>query len=104
MTNPHTELVHAILLEYGSRPDMRLWKVNNGAARTNTGRVLKFGIPDHPDIGGIQTGGRYVAIECKTGNAVLSKGQRSFRAMFEAMGGLYVLARSVDDVETELNP
>lgn len=44
----------------------------------------------------------FVAIEVKTGNAHLDKGQRDVKAELEAARVLYIVARCVDDVEEAL--
>ena len=98
----HGILVNDILREFGSRPDIRLWKQATGAARTKTGAVLKFGIKGQADISGITDTGQRIEIECKTGKGRLSKEQKRWRAMIEKFGGVYVLARSVEDVEREI--
>lgn len=98
-----SDLVQAILLEFGARPGLRIWRHNVGAAKTRTGAVVKFGTRGQPDIMGIMApSGKMIAIECKAGRGVLSKEQRLWRAMFEAHGGLYIEARSVADVEESL--
>lgn len=99
MTESH--LVQSILREFGSRPDLRLWRQNTGAARTPTGQVVRFGVPGQADISGITNTGRRVEIECKASTS-LSEAQRNWRAMIERFGGLYVLARSVEDVRIAL--
>jgi hypothetical protein len=97
-----TALVNAILLEFGARHDLRLWRQNTGAARTQTGALVRFGIPGQADISGILSDGRRIEIECKSTHGRLTKEQKAWRAMIERFGGLYVLARSVDDVRQAL--
>ena len=43
--------------------------------------------------------GRHVWIEVKTAKGRLSKDQEKFRDEVEAYGGVYIVARSVEDVE-----
>ena len=96
----HTDLVKQILREFGSREGIRLWVNNAGAARSSTGQVVRFGVPGQADISGILAPhGRRIEIEAKTGSGRQNKNQRKFQAMIEKHGGLYVLARSVGDVE-----
>ena len=102
--NAHTELVKDILREFGARTDLRIWSQNTGAARTKTGQVVKFGIKGQADLSGVMLpGGRRIEIECKTGNATQTKEQIRWQAMIEKYGGLYVLARGVDDVRRALD-
>jgi hypothetical protein len=99
----HTELVNAILLEFGARPGLRLWKVNVGAARTSTGALVRYNMPGMSDIMGILApSGRMVSIEVKTGAATRRKNQRKWGAMIEKHGGLDIIARSLDDVRRVL--
>lgn len=76
---------------------LRVWRNNCGRA----GRVL-FGVPGQADISGLLLGGRRLEIEVKSRRGVQSKEQIAFKGMIESMGGLYVLARSVDDVKNAL--
>ena len=46
--------------------------------------------------------GHTVWIEVKTPNGRLSKYQKQFRDDIRAHGGIYLVARSVDDIEKEL--
>ena len=97
-----TDLVNSILLEFGARPDLRIWRQNTGAARTSRGALVRFGIPGQADISGILSGGRRIEIECKTKTGRQTKEQKAWQAMIERFGGLYVLARSVEDVRRAL--
>ncbi len=98
-----TEITQAILLALGSRPDVRLWRNNTGRLlNPRTGRWVAFGLKGSADILGIVRGGRFLAIETKTPEGRLRPEQRAFRAMIESLGGIYVLARSVDDARREL--
>jgi hypothetical protein len=93
-----TDITQAILLALGARPDMRVWRCNTGRLlNPRTGRWVSFGLKGCADILGIMRGGRFLAIETKTPEGRLRPEQRAFRAMVEELGGLYVLARSVDD-------
>ena len=65
--------------------------------------MVRFGIPGQADISGIiSPSGRRIEIECKTGSGVLSKPQRNWRDMIERHGGLFVEARSKQDVAAAL--
>lgn len=76
-----------------------LWyRRNTGAARdARTGRLVRFGLPGMADIGGIYRG-RAVEIEVKTEKGKQSQPQRNWQAAVERAGGIYILARSVNDV------
>jgi hypothetical protein len=63
-----------------------------------------MGQADLPDIlGAIPASGGLaylLMVECKTGAARLTEGQRRVRDDVEACGGLYIEARSLEDVKT----
>lgn len=85
------------------RPDVFLWRHGTGAARFGDRRV-SFGLVGSADLIGLQRGGRFVAIEVKTAVGRQSEHQAKYQRRIEALGGLYVLARSVDDVVRALGP
>lgn len=53
----------------------------------------------YPDLHTIIGGGRYVGIECKAPQGRQSPHQRHWQDVIEKAGGVYVLARSVEDVK-----
>ena len=81
-------------------------QMHQGLCMTNTvslikksdGGRIKTGEPGWADIIACLPGGRFLAVECKTGTGKLTKKQEQFRVMVENVGGLYVEARSIDDV------
>jgi hypothetical protein len=97
-----SEIQHAILLRWGSHPRMRLARTNTGAAKVK-GRFVRFGIPGQPDIQGlISPSGRYIGIEVKTKTGKQSDAQKTFQRVVESLGGIFILARSVEDVDRAL--
>lgn len=97
-----SDLVQQILLAFGSLPTLRIWRVNTGAVKT-ADRFIRYGIPGMADISGILApSGRRIEIECKAATGRQSEAQRNWQAMIEKHGGLYILARSVDDVARAL--
>jgi hypothetical protein len=95
-------LVHAILRAWGAHPSLRIWRQNTGGAKIK-GQWVMFGTPGAADISGLLLPhGRRLEIECKTERGRQSEDQKSFQAMIERFGGLYVLARSVEDVDAAL--
>jgi len=72
-------------------------------------RPMFFGLPGSPDLIGVYHG-RAIGIECKKplgprgghGGSVQSAEQIAFQQEFERAGGVYILARGVDDVEKAL--
>lgn len=96
--------MQAILLEFGQRPDMRIWRQNTGAAKRKNGPLIRFGIPGMADISGIRNDGKRIEIECKSPTAPdKKKNQHNWREMIRAMNGIYIVARSVEDVRRVLD-
>ena len=95
------EIQNAIIREFGTRPELRLWRANCGTARFH-GRVVRFGVPGQADLTGILQNGRRIEIEVKSATGRQSIEQKQYQAMIERFGGLYILARSVEDVAINL--
>ena len=98
-----TELEHSIqtqiMLEFGQRTDMKIWRQNTGVAKTLDGnRFIRFGVVGCADISGIIKGGIRLEIEVKKRTGKQREAQKAFQRMIESMGGIYIVARSVDDV------
>lgn len=94
-------LQNEILRRYGTRPDMRLWRMNTGAARFGN-QTVRFGLPGQADLSGVLSDGRRLEIEVKSPTGRLSTDQISFGEMIKRFGGVYIVARSLDDVERGL--
>jgi hypothetical protein len=106
----HDALKRDILIWLGQWPDILV--ENNPTGRFQhlyRKAVITVGAPGRPDVTGVWSvpidtspSARYVglafAVEAKTGQGQLGKLQRRWRDRFEALGGHYVLARSVEDV------
>jgi hypothetical protein len=86
-----------ILRDFGTRPDMRLWRANSGVARMGN-RKVRFGVPGQADLTGILPGGVRLEVEVKSATGRQSPEQAAYQAMIVRFGGVYVLARSVGDV------
>jgi hypothetical protein len=94
-----SDLVASILLTFGARHDLKLWRANVLVAKDKTGRVLRAGVTGQADISGILApSGRRVEVEVKTATGRQSPDQKRWQTMIEAHGGIYILARSTDDV------
>lgn len=90
-----------ILRVFGTLPTLRLWRANVGAARFGR-RAVRFGIPGQADLTGILPDGRRLEIEVKSPTGEQTTEQRRFQKMIERFRGVYVLARSVEDVRRQL--
>ena len=96
--NEHV-IQNKILLAIGSLPWLRVWRNNTGALLDRNGKLVKFGLQGSADIiGMMKPSGRFLAIEVKTPNGIQTASQKRFQRMVEEMGGLYILARSPEDV------
>lgn len=101
MTKSEHDIQALILIYVTSLPDTFAFRMNTGKARMG-GRFVTFGIPGQPDIFAIIRG-RFVGIEVKTATGRQSKDQKNWQRNCERAGGLYILARSVDDVRSALS-
>lgn len=100
MNAAHTDLVRSILLEIS--PLGLCWSNDTpGLAYTRDGKPFKSGLTGSSDILACIKG-RFVGIECKTGKGSLSTPQRRFRDAVQRHGGIFIEARSVDDVTSIL--
>lgn len=106
------DLLYLILSTWGAHPQLRIWRANTGvgwfangqpARKTDKGAyAVKFGTPGQGDISGlVLPSGRRLEIETKA-KTKQSDDQKSFQKMIERFGGLYVLARSLEDVDRAL--
>jgi hypothetical protein len=97
-----SHIQQAILEAWGAHPRLRVWRQNTGVAMLGR-RAVRFGVPGMPDIFGILApSGRLIGIECKAARGQQTKEQVCFQAMMERHGAIYVLAKSVDDVDRAL--
>lgn len=105
--------MHDILLAWGAHPRLRIWRQNAGVGwfkdgkpvrRTDPGAYpVKFGVPGQGDISGLfLPDGRRLEIECKAEQGCQSADQVAWQTMIERFGGVYILARSVNDVDRVL--
>lgn len=108
--NAETDIAHSILLAIGQRPDVLAMKRTVGKFRAldNPARIVTVGTPGEPDIGAVvavritpemvgRTVGIAVGIEVKTAIGRQREGQKLFEHAWTKRGGIYVLARSVED-------
>ena len=87
-----------VCLEYLNIYGAYVWRNNTGCLKDKTERPVFFGKPGSSDILGVLPGGRFIAVECKSKKGKLSENQKDFLAEIERLGGLAIVARSVDDV------
>lgn len=94
----HGDLVNMILLEVS--PLGLAWGNPTGALKVED-RFIRYGCPGSPDVLGCIKG-RFVGIEAKVGKDRQRKNQADFSDAVHSAGGIYILARSVDDVTNRL--
>lgn len=104
-----TALVRQILQYLGWRRDVFCWRQNTGGAnytytnkagKTKT-QYVKYGFAGMADIIGMYNG-RFLAIEAKFGKGEQKPPQQAFQHTVERFGGMYVIARSLQDVQDAL--
>jgi hypothetical protein len=95
------QIQNDILRAFGTRPDLRLWRANVGAVRLGR-RLVRFGVPGQADLTGILPDGRRLEIEVKAPDGRQTPAQRAYQKMIEKFHGVYILARSTDDVRQRL--
>jgi len=88
------------------RTDFWWWRANVQAGIAPSGRFMRSGVRGQADIQGILAPeGRFVGIELKRERGgALSEAQETWGKNVTAHGGLYLVARSVADVEQGLGP
>ena len=102
LVRPEKDLVKTILAYLATRPDVLAWRQNTGAVRIGN-RFVRFGQPGCADITGVLKGGRRLEIECKSERGTLSPEQEAFGKRINHYGGLWLVARSLDDVRRALD-
>jgi len=94
----HGDLVNLCLLELAPRG--MAWPNATGGYMAG-GRLFRYGLKGSSDILAC-INGRFVGVECKAGRDTVKKHQRAFGDALERAGGVYIVARSVDDVRERL--
>lgn len=110
MSRTEENLVVSACLKYAQLRGAFVWRNHSRTfmvpGKGGKMRPMFVGLPGSPDIIGVWHG-RAIGIECKlplgprggTRGSDQTPEQRMFQDEFERAGGLYVLARSTDDVE-----
>jgi hypothetical protein len=92
------DVLKAVLATLEMHPRVAWVARMNSGAFVVEGRFIKAGFRGCSDILGMLKGGRLLAVECKSGKGKETTDQAAFGARVAADGGLYIVARSVDDV------
>lgn len=96
MTALERDTLADILVFVTSLPHAFFVRANTGAGRDINGRVVRFNVVGTPDIIGCYRG-QFVGIEVKSATGRQSIDQQRYQAALTGAGGLYILARSVED-------
>lgn len=93
-----SQILSHILIALGRDPRCFVFRNSTGALPDARGRVVRFGLVGSADIlGCLRPSGRFLAIEVKTPTGRQSDAQANFQRVITQAGGLYILARSVED-------
>lgn len=101
MTGQSESLILAQCLEWLALHRIYAWRNNTGSCKID-GRWIKYGHPGSGDILGILPSGAFLSVECKTPAGKQSKTQKLFQVMIERNNGVYILARSAEELEGNL--
>lgn len=110
---PESFILRDIRKEFGRLKNGRLLRHNVGALYDGNGRLVRYGVPGHPDLAGlINTDvvcpscsspvafyGRWIGLEVKTDTGIVEPQQKLFHEMVERYGGLVAVVRSVDEAK-----
>jgi hypothetical protein len=97
-SDAHSDLVNRLLIALSKKGHM-VTKFTTGTGFTQYGARISFGCPGWADIVGITSAGQFIAVEAKTGKAVLQQNQKNFREQILKRGGIFITARSETDLD-----
>lgn len=88
------------VLDYLTKKGVLFYRQNSGAFKTASGGFYKFASMNGlPDIVAIKKPhGQFIGIEVKDKKGVLNENQLKFKELLESAGGIFIIARSLDDV------
>ena len=99
-----------VILEYLAYKKVWSYRCNTGGLRDSTGRLVRFGVPGHPDIvarlrpiGYTGFSGRVIWIEAKSESGRLTPAQEAWRELAAVHGDIYIVARRLEDVSEVLS-
>jgi hypothetical protein len=99
---PERAIQRAILLHL--RVKGCLVAVTDAGAAYRAGAFFGDCVPaGWPDITGLLPDGRFIGVECKAPGGRQSPAQKAMEEAIRNRNGIYILAKSVDDVERGLN-
>ncbi len=97
--------IQKTILEFLNLKRIFSWRNNSGAVvaqnKNGSTRFFRYGAVGSPDVFAVKSGIIY-GIEVKSKIGKQSPAQAEFQLGFEKAGGIYILARSLDDVVINL--
>ena len=99
MAKSRANAITQAILQYLSFSGVYAWRNNNAAVYDPTKKTFRTGSAKKGvgDILGVLKDGRHLEVEVKTTDRQ-SEAQKQHEEMVKKMGGVYILAHSVDDV------
>lgn len=97
----HTALVGDLVADLNTLEGVYAWKNNTGSVEMPSGARVRFSEPGAADVF-VVCGGRFFALEVKTGTGRLSADQLRWKAKIESAGGVYAVVRQVADGRTAI--
>lgn len=92
---PEAMLQKIVLAHINQIPGVEVWRMNTGGAYVR-GTWVSFGREGQADLAGLMApSGRRLEIELKAKTGRQRDAQRTYQAMIERHGGLYILARTL---------
>lgn len=101
MTIESTALVNDTLVALTALPETMAWRTNSGQAFWPSGQPVTVNVKGCGDISGVRKG-RAFSVECKYRSGKPGPSQRKFRDAWQAAGGVYIVAKSVDQASSDL--
>lgn len=87
-----------LIIDYLRLKKIFHFRINSGAFKTEKGGFYKMvSVNGCPDIIAV-VNGKFIGIEVKLKGRYQSPGQKEFQKNLEKSGGVYILAKSLDDV------
>jgi len=90
--------IQRAILDYLAMRRHFFFRCNTGAYKTEHGSYVRYGTKGAPDII-VVANSNMIGIEVKTPKGILSDDQAAFGEALKAAGGIYLVARSIDDVQ-----
>lgn len=78
------------------------WRNNSGTLWVGE-RPVSYGYPGSGDILAVLPTGRFLSVECKSLTGMQSDNQKHFQDKIESHNGVYLLVRSVAELEEKIN-